>query len=81
MTTLLRDASDALDLARSKVEVLERAMAPHTARIDAAEKDLRQAEHDASVARIRDRLDRLSLEPPSRTIERGVGIEPPGLGR
>lgn len=52
---------------------------PHTARIGAAENDLLHAEHEASVARIRDRLDRLSLEPPSRTIERGVGIEPPGL--
>lgn len=81
MAALLRDASDAPDGARSKVEVLERAAAPHAARIDEAEKDLKRAEHEPSVARIRDRLDRMSLEPPSRTVERGVGIEPPGLGR
>jgi hypothetical protein len=80
MASLLRDASDALDAALAKVEVLERDAAPHTVRIDAAEETLRRAEHEASVARISDRLDRLSLEPPSRTIERGVGIEPPGLG-
>lgn len=54
MTAQLRAASDALDAARSKVEVLELAAAPHTAGIDAAEKDLRQAEHDASVARMRE---------------------------
>jgi hypothetical protein len=59
----------------------QRAAAPHTARTDAAEKDLRQAEHDASVPRIRARFDRLFLEPRARMIERGARIEPPGLGR
>jgi hypothetical protein len=55
MVSLLRDASDALDAALARVEVLERDAAPHTVRIDTAEQTLRQAEHDASVARIRDR--------------------------
>ncbi|MGH9214735.1 MAG: ATP-dependent DNA helicase, partial [Acidimicrobiales bacterium] len=80
MASLLRDASRALDAARAKFDVLERDASPHTVRIDAAEQTLRQAEREASVARIKDRLDRLSLEPPSRTMERGAGIEPPGLG-
>jgi hypothetical protein len=81
LTSLVRDASDAVEGARANVEDHERAAAPHTARIDSAQNDLHEAEHQASVARLRDRLDRLHLEPPARTIERGAGIEPPGLGR
>lgn len=69
MASLVRDASEALQAALSKVEVLERAAAPHTARVGAPENDLRWAEHEASVARIRDRLDRLRIEPPSRSTE------------
>ncbi len=79
MGSPVHDASDTLEAAQSKVEILERAVEPHMARIRAAEANLHQAEREASVARIRDRLDRLSIEPPSRAIERGVGIEPPGL--
>ena len=79
MTAQLRAASDVLDAARSKVDELELLAAPHTVRVDAAEQGLRQAEHDASMARVKERLDGLSLEPPSQTSERGVGIEPPGL--
>ena len=78
MAALLRDATDALDAARARVEGLKHAAAPHAARINAAEGNLRRAEHDASVARIRDRLDRLSMRPPTRTIDHGIGIEPPG---
>lgn len=81
MTSLVRNASDVVEAAQAKVEDHERVAAPHTARIDSAQKDLHEAEHHASVARLRDRLDRLHLEPPSRTIARGVGIEPPGMGR
>lgn len=79
MASLVRDAADALESALSKVEVFERAAAPHTARIGEAENNLREAEHEASVARIRERLDRLAIEPPSRTIEGGVGIGGPGF--
>lgn len=38
-----------------------------------------RAEHEATHARLRDRLDRLTLAPPARGLERGVGIDPPGL--
>jgi hypothetical protein len=81
MTALVRDASDAVERARTKLDDHERAAAPHTARIASVQDRLRDAEHHAGVARLSDRLDRLHLETPSRTIERGVGIEPPGLGR
>jgi len=79
MTAQLGAASGVLDAARSKVDALELLAAPHTVRIDAADKVLRQAEQDASDARLRDRIDRLFLQPPSRTIERGAEIESPGL--
>jgi conjugative relaxase-like TrwC/TraI family protein len=79
MTALVRDASDAVERAQATVDHHDRAAAPHIARIASAQERLREAEHHASVARLSDRLDRLHLEPPSRTIERGVGIEPPGL--
>lgn len=77
----MRDASDEVGAARANVEGHERAVALHTARIDSAQNDLHEAEHRASVARLRERLDRLHREPPARTIECGAGIEPPGLGR
>jgi conjugative relaxase-like TrwC/TraI family protein len=79
-TSQARDAADALDRARTKVEHLERDAAPYTARIDTAEASLRSAEHDASMERLKDRLQRVLLEPPTRTVDRSLGIEPPGLG-
>jgi conjugative relaxase-like TrwC/TraI family protein len=75
----VREASQALEAAQSKVEALERAAAPHTARVGAAERDLHSAEHALTVARVRDQLDRMSKAPPARTVERGFGIDPPGL--
>jgi hypothetical protein len=53
LTSLMRDASDAVEAARANVEDYERAAAPHTARIDSAQNDLHEAEHQASVARLR----------------------------
>lgn len=40
-----------------------------------SERALREAERDASIERLRDRLDRLALEPPARGTDRGLGIE------
>lgn len=77
----LRAASDESDAAQTKVEVLERNAAPYAVHVHAADQALRQAEHEASMAKIRDRFERMSLEPPSPTMERDVRIDPPGLGR
>ncbi len=68
-------ASEALSEARSRLVTAEQAASPHVSRIDAAEDELHRAEREASTARIRDRLDRLTVEPPTRGIERGLGIE------
>jgi conjugative relaxase-like TrwC/TraI family protein len=73
-------ASDALASAQSRLDSAEHAASPHRARIHAAEQTLHEAEREASRARLVERLDRLTLEPPARVIDRGVGIEPPGLG-
>jgi hypothetical protein len=81
MVSELRDACATFDAALAKVEIRERDAAPHTARIHAAERTLSEAEHNANMAMIRDRLDRMPLEPHRPTMERDLGIEPPGLGR
>jgi hypothetical protein len=79
MSALVDDAMTALDAERSKVALLEAAAEPHVTRIHVAEANLHRAEHEVSLARISDRLDRLTLEPPSRTIDRGVSVDGPGL--
>lgn len=72
---LVHQASEALAGARSRLEAAEHSATPHFARIRDAEANLRTAEHEASTARIRDRLERLTVEPPGRGIDRGLGIE------
>ncbi len=75
----LRDALHETTLAYShtqeRLDDAERTAAPHVARIETAEADLQRAERDATTARIRDRLDRLTVEPPTRGIGRDLGIE------
>jgi type II secretory pathway predicted ATPase ExeA len=78
--SLVRDASDDVDTAKAKVAAAELEAAPHTDRINEAENDLRRATQDATMARTRDRLEHMRLEPPTRTTQRGVGVERPGLG-
>jgi conjugative relaxase-like TrwC/TraI family protein len=51
---------------------------PYITGIKARIADLQRAEHESSVARLRDRLDRLTLTP-GPGVERGAGIDPPGL--
>lgn len=64
--------------ARERLYSAQREATPSVAEIDAATALVHQAERDASSARIRERLDRLSLEPPARSIERSIGIDSPG---
>jgi hypothetical protein len=68
-------ASAAVAGARSRLKTAERVASPHRVDIDAAERTLHEAEREASRARLVERLDRLALEPPTRGIERGLGIE------
>jgi conjugative relaxase-like TrwC/TraI family protein len=72
-------ASDVIADVRERLQVAQREAAPSVAEIEAATALVGQAERDASTARIRERLDRLSLEQPARSIERSIGIDVPGF--
>lgn len=71
----MTDASARLSDARLRLAQAEDAAAPHLAVINAAEARLRQAEHDPTAARIRDRPDQLTRSTPARSLDRGTGIE------
>lgn len=75
ITAQLCEAEDAHAEARTARDSASRVAAPYAQRIDDAETKLREAEEVASVARIRDRLDRLTIEPPARGLERGRGVD------
>ncbi len=68
---LVDQASEALASCRSRLSAAQSVAAPHVARVKAADVELRRAEDEASVARIQDRLEHLTLRPPSR--ERSCG--------
>jgi conjugative relaxase-like TrwC/TraI family protein len=53
--------------------------APFLTEIEARAADLQHADDTAEQARLRDRLNRLELASPTRGLERGAGIDPPGL--
>jgi hypothetical protein len=59
-------------------EQLDRARedaAPHLAEIDAVAGRLQSAERELSSARLRERMDALTLPAPGRSLDRGMGIE------
>ena len=75
-------ASAAFAEARERLDAAKQLAAPHVARIDTAQGELRRAERVAKTARMKDRLERLTfepatrgVEPPARGVERGLGIE------
>jgi hypothetical protein len=64
---------------RGRRDLAASGASPFITEIEARAADLQQAEHEATHARLRDRLDRLTPAPPTPGLERGVGIDPPGL--
>jgi hypothetical protein len=72
-------AAQVVHATRSQRDLAAREAARFITGIETRTADLQQAEHEATHARLRDRLDRLTLAPPARGLERGVGIDPPGL--
>jgi hypothetical protein len=72
-------AAQVVHATRSQRDLAAREASPFITEIETRTADLQQAEHEAAHARLRDRLDRLTLAPPTRGLERGVGIDPPGL--
>jgi hypothetical protein len=71
----LREAEECLLDARSDRDAAKRAAQPYTARVDRAEVKLREAEHAESLARIRERMDRLNVDPPASGLERGPEMD------
>jgi len=71
------DASEALTDATGRRDAAEHAAAPYLADVDAAEAQVEHAERYATTARMRDRLESLSLTAQARGIGRGVGIDGP----
>jgi conjugative relaxase-like TrwC/TraI family protein len=75
----LENAAQVVHATRSRRDLAAREASPFITEIEARAADLRQSEHEATHARLRDHLDRLTLAPPTPGLERGVGIDPPGL--
>jgi hypothetical protein len=76
---LVAHASERLAAAEARLEDTARVAVPYMERVRAAETSVQQAHHEATVARIRDRLDNLSLRPPARAVERDLGVDLPGM--
>jgi hypothetical protein len=64
---------------RARRDLAARKASPFVTEIEARAADLQRAEGEAMHARLRDRLNRLTLASPTLGVERGVGIDPPGL--
>jgi conjugative relaxase-like TrwC/TraI family protein len=72
------EAASAVHAARDSRDLAAYHAAPYLTEIQARTGDLHDAQQEASIARLRDRLDRLTLTP-TPSVERGAGIDPPGL--
>jgi ribose 1,5-bisphosphokinase PhnN len=72
-------AAQVVHAARGRRDLAARNAAPFLAKIKARAADLQRAEDQAARARLRDRLDRLTVASPTRGVGRAVGIDPPGL--
>lgn len=69
------DATAAVELAQDRYDIARADADPALAELQDAHAEVRRAEITVDAARMRDRLDRLMIEPPARTIDRGLGIE------
>jgi DNA transposition AAA+ family ATPase len=69
------EATAAVDDAQGRYDTARADAAPALAELHDAHAEVRRAEIAVDAARIRDRLDRLMVEPPARTIDHGLGIE------
>mgnify|MGYP001413868260 CR=1 FL=1 len=75
LTRQVADATEAVDDAQARYDVARADAAPALVELQEAHAVVRQAKLAVDAARMRDRLDRLMIEPPARTIDRGLGIE------
>jgi len=75
LTRQVTDATAAVDDAQARYDLARAGAAPALAELQEAHAEVRRAEITVDAVRMRDRLDRLMIEPPARTIDRGLGIE------
>jgi conjugative relaxase-like TrwC/TraI family protein len=75
----VEQAAQVVHAARNRRDLATREAAPFLTEIQAGAAALQQAEDTAERVRLRDRLDRLTVASPTQGLERGVGIDPPGL--
>ena len=75
----VEQAAQVVHATRGRRDVAAWEASPVIIEIEARAADLQLAEDDARHARLRDHLDRFTLASPNPRLERGVGIEPPGL--
>jgi conjugative relaxase-like TrwC/TraI family protein len=69
------DATAAVNDAQGRNDTARAAAAPALAELQGAHAEVRRAEIAVDAVRVRDRLDRLMVESPARTIDHGLGIE------
>jgi conjugative relaxase-like TrwC/TraI family protein len=79
MNASMHEASNAMAAARAEVDELNRAATPALARIDAAESILRRAENEATLERLKIRLEGVSLDRPTLSRQRHLAVEPRGI--
>ena len=71
-------AAEVVQSARDRRDRAAQQAAPYVTEIQARTADLHEAEHEASIARLRNRLDRLTTAAPTHGVERSAGIDPLG---
>ncbi|MGH9243837.1 MAG: MobF family relaxase [Acidimicrobiales bacterium] len=71
----LADATAAVEDAQIRCDTARADAAPALAELNGAQAEVRRAEIAIDAARMRDRLDRLMIQPPTRTIDHRLGIE------
>ena len=72
-------AAEVVQLARDRQDRAAQQAAPYLTETHARTADLQQAEQQASIARLRNRLDRLTTVAPTHGVEPSAGIDPLGL--
>jgi hypothetical protein len=76
---LVARASERLTVAEARLERDAQVAAPYQRDVSTVEARLHKAQHDASIARIQQRLDDLALRPSTRAVERDLGIDLSGM--
>ena len=72
-------AAQVVHAARDRRDAAAGEAVPFVTEIEARTVDLQHTEDVAQRVRLRDRLDRLTVAAPTRGLEQGIDIDPPGL--